>query len=451
MAKTKTAFFCRNCGAKFAKWNGRCSSCGEWNTLDEEILSTNTQKTKFRSEPSSAKRIKDVEFSPGKRISLKNDELNRVLGGGLVEGSVVLLGGEPGIGKSTLLLQMAITLPNSNILYVSGEESEYQIRMRAERIGIKNESTYLLAETEIETIINVSEKIKPDILILDSIQTMRTAKIDSSPGTISQVRECASEIQQYSKLSGIPVFLIGHITKDGTIAGPKILEHIVDTVLQFEGDRHHGYRILRTLKNRFGSASELGIFEMQSNGLREVSNPSEILLSDREEGLPGTVVAANMEGVRPLLLEIQALVSPSPYGNPQRSANGFDQRRMSMLLAVLEKRSGMKMGINDVFLNVTGGIRVDDPAVDLAVATALASSYHDISVHSKICMAAEVGLSGEIRPVNKIEQRISEADKLGFHTIIISQNNFKGLSHKDFKIKILPASRLSDVWKQVFG
>ncbi|PLW92881.1 MAG: DNA repair protein RadA [Marinilabiliales bacterium] len=451
MAKVKTAFFCRNCGAKYPKWSGQCSSCGEWNTLDEEIVSTGKKPTTFKTEPSTVRKIREVDFSPGRRMSLQNDELNRVLGDGLVDGSVVLLGGEPGIGKSTLLLQMAIQLKEKKILYVSGEESEYQIRMRAERIGIQNEGTYLLAETEIEAIITASENLKPDILILDSIQTMRTAKIDSSPGTISQVRECAAEIQQYSKKTGIPVFLIGHITKDGSIAGPKILEHIVDTVLQFEGDRHHGYRILRTLKNRFGSASELGIFEMQSNGLREVSNPSEILLSDREEGLPGAAVAATMEGVRPLLLEIQALVSPSPYGNPQRSANGFDQRRMNMLLAVLEKRSGMKMGINDVFLNVTGGIRVDDPAVDLPVAAALASSYHDLSIDSKICLAAEVGLSGEVRPVNKIEQRISEADKLGFNTMIISQNNFKSLSRKDFKIKIVPATRLSDVWKQIFG
>ena len=435
----------------YPKWSGQCSSCGEWNTLDEEIVSTGKKPTTFKTEPSTVRKIREVDFSPGRRMSLQNDELNRVLGDGLVDGSVVLLGGEPGIGKSTLLLQMAIQLKEKKILYVSGEESEYQIRMRAERIGIQNEGTYLLAETEIEAIITASENLKPDILILDSIQTMRTAKIDSSPGTISQVRECAAEIQQYSKKTGIPVFLIGHITKDGSIAGPKILEHIVDTVLQFEGDRHHGYRILRTLKNRFGSASELGIFEMQSNGLREVSNPSEILLSDREEGLPGAAVAATMEGVRPLLLEIQALVSPSPYGNPQRSANGFDQRRMNMLLAVLEKRSGMKMGINDVFLNVTGGIRVDDPAVDLPVAAALASSYHDLSIDSKICLAAEVGLSGEVRPVNKIEQRISEADKLGFNTMIISQNNFKSLSRKDFKIKIVPATRLSDVWKQIFG
>lgn len=451
MAKVKSAYYCRNCGAKYAKWSGQCTSCGEWNTLDEEIISKSTVKSNYKVSPSSVRKIKDVEFSPGKRFSLNNAELDRVLGGGLVEGSVVLLGGEPGIGKSTLLLQMAISLKNTTVLYVSGEESEYQIRMRAERIGIENENTYLLAETEVETIISASENLKPDILILDSIQTMRTAKIESSPGTISQVRECASELQQYSKQTGIPVFLIGHITKDGSIAGPKILEHIVDTVLQFEGDRHHGYRILRTLKNRFGSASELGIFEMQDTGLREVSNPSEILLSDREDDLPGTAVAATIEGVRPLLLEIQALVSPSPYGNPQRSANGFDQRRMNMLLAVLEKRSGMKMGVNDVFLNVTGGIRVDDPAVDLTVAAALASSYHDINIDSKICLAAEVGLSGEIRPVNKIEQRIGEADKLGFHTILISKNNYKNLARKDFKIKIVSVSRLSDVWKCIFG
>ncbi|HPE99797.1 MAG: DNA repair protein RadA [Bacteroidales bacterium] len=451
MAKTKTAFVCQSCGSQYPKWNGKCPGCGEWNTLVEEVIAAQPAKTTAFAKFDAPKKLSEIEYSSGKRQSLNNSELDRVLGGGVVEGSVILIGGEPGIGKSTLMLQVAITHPGIKTLYVSGEESLYQIKMRAERLGVKNDNTYLLSETDVQNIIGACEKIQPDCLVIDSIQTMHTARIESSSGTISQVRECAAELQQYSKKSGVPVFIIGHITKDGSIAGPKVLEHIVDTVLQFEGDRHHGYRILRTLKNRFGSASELGIFEMTAGGLREVSNPSEVFLSDRAIDLPGTAIATTMEGVRPLLLEIQALVSPSPYGNPQRSANGFDQRRMGMLLAVLEKRSGLRMGVNDVFLNVTGGIRVDDPAVDLAVVSALASSYHDMIIDGKICFAAEVGLSGEIRPVNRIEQRISEADKLGFKTIIIAAANNKSLPQKDFSIKIKPVSRLQDVWKIIFS
>lgn len=450
MAKTKTAFVCQSCGAHYPKWYGKCPSCNEWNTLSEEVVESQIQG-KFVKEGELPLKISEVEYIHGSRKSLNNAELDRVLGGGLVEGSVILIGGEPGIGKSTLMLQVAVAHPGFTTLYVSGEESSYQIKMRAERIGIINENTYLLAETDTQAIILACEKLKPDLLVIDSIQTMRSQRIESSAGTISQVRECASELQHFSKKSGIPVFLIGHITKDGSIAGPKVLEHIVDTVLQFEGDRHHGYRILRTLKNRFGSASELGIFEMLGNGLREVSNPSEVLLADRTIDLPGTAIATTIEGIRPLLLEIQALVSPSPYGNPQRSANGFDQRRLGMLLAVLEKRSGMRMGVNDVFLNVTGGIRVDDPAVDLAVICALASSYHDMAIDAKTCFAAEVGLSGEIRPVNRIEQRISEADKLGFKTILISASNSKTLQPKDYSIKVKPVGKLEDVWKIIFS
>ncbi|NLL27989.1 MAG: DNA repair protein RadA [Bacteroidales bacterium] len=450
MAKTKTAFICQSCGATFPKWNGRCTSCGEWNTLIEEIISSKPEKSVFKNPTSLPQKITEIKHSSTERTSLHNNELDRVLGGGMVSGSVVLIGGEPGIGKSTLMLQVAISHPTLKSLYISGEESPYQIKMRAERLGIKNDNTFLLSETSIESIIASAEAMKPDCLIIDSVQTMHTERIESSPGTISQVRECASELQRFSKSSGVPVFIIGHITKDGSIAGPKVLEHIVDTVLQFEGDRHHGFRILRTLKNRFGSASELGIFEMSAKGLREVSNPSEVFLSERVVNLPGTAIATTIEGARPILLEIQALVSPSPYGNPQRNANGFDQRRMSMLLAVLEKRSGLRMGINDVFLNVTGGIRIDDPAVDLAVASAIASSAHDLIIDNKTCFAAEVGLSGEIRPVNRIEQRISEASKLGFNNIIISSANKKSLP-KGLGINILPASQLQDVWKIIFA
>lgn len=451
MAKTKTAFVCQSCGSQYPKWNGKCPGCGEWNTLVEELVELHPVKTSKAIHSELPRKISEIEYSAGKRMSLYNSELDRVLGGGVVEGSVILIGGEPGIGKSTLMLQVAVNHPKLTTLYVSGEESLYQIKMRAQRIGVSNDSVYLLSETDTPSIVAACERLKPDCLVIDSIQTMNTPRIESSSGTISQVRECAAELQQFSKKSGIPVFLIGHITKDGSIAGPKVLEHIVDTVLQFEGDRHHGYRILRTLKNRFGSASELGIFEMLENGLREVTNPSEVFLSDRAVDLPGTAIATTIEGVRPLLLEIQALVSPSPYGNPQRSANGFDQRRMSMLLAVLEKRSGLRMGANDVFLNVTGGIRVDDPAVDLAVVSALASSYHDMIIDSKTCFAAEVGLSGEIRPVSRIEQRISEADKLGFKTMIVAASNSKALPRKDFSVAIKSVNRLQDVWKIIFG
>lgn len=423
MAKAKTAYFCSNCGAQYPKWLGKCSSCGEWNTINEEVISVIPGKSNTKLSRSVPVKITEVTSETSQRTDLRNDELNRVLGGGLTTGSVILVGGEPGIGKSTLLLQVSLSLENATILYVSGEESENQIKMRAERIGIVNTDTYLLSETEVSSIIDHTEKIKPTFLIVDSIQTMFTSKIESSPGTISQIRESAFELQQFAKKSGTPIFLIGHITKDGNLAGPKVLEHLVDTVLQFEGDRHQGYRILRTLKNRFGSTSELGIFEMNDKGLREVNNPSEILISQRTEDMPGAIIAVTMEGLRPLMVEVQALVSVSAFGTPQRSATGFDPRRLSMLLAVLEKKAGLRLSNRDVFLNITGGIRIDDPAVDLAVVTAVFSSYFDLPISRSICFAGEIGLAGEVRPVNRIEQRISEAQKLGFTDFFLSTFN----------------------------
>jgi DNA repair protein RadA/Sms len=395
-------------------------------------------------------RISDVTFDAERRIDLRDHELNRVLGGGLVPGSVALIGGEPGIGKSTLMLQVALKCTHLKVLYISGEESDRQIRMRAERVGQVNESCYILTETVTQNIFPYLEEVKPDLIVIDSIQTLSTQIIDSSAGSISQIRECTAEFQKFSKTTGIPVVLIGHITKDGTIAGPKILEHMVDTVLQFEGDRNYGYRILRSVKNRFGSTSELGIYEMQDNGLREVSNPSEILLSQRDEEVSGIAIAATIEGLRPMLIETQALVSSAAYGTPQRSSTGFDARRLNMLLAVLEKRSGFKLGVKDVFLNIAGGIRVDDPAIDLAVVAAILSSSEDIPVNHKICFAAEVGLSGEIRPVTRIEQRIQEAAKLGFEKILISKYNLKGIDPKRFRIIVQPVRKIEDLWRNLF-
>ncbi|MCK4638709.1 MAG: DNA repair protein RadA, partial [Bacteroidales bacterium] len=376
---------------------------------------------------------------------------NRVLGGGLVYGSLVLIGGEPGIGKSTLMLQIALNIKNLKVLYVTGEESAQQIKMRAERIGINSPNCYILTETSTQNIFSQIEKLTPDILIIDSVQTLHTDIIDTSAGSISQIRECASEMQRYSKLTDVPVFLIGHITKEGSLAGPKLLEHMVDTVLQFEGDRNYGYRILRATKNRFGSTSELGIYEMQDSGLREVSNPSEILISQRDENVSGVAIAATLEGMRPMLIEVQALVSSAAYGTPQRSSTGFDLRRLNMLLAVLEKRSGFRLGIKDVFLNIAGGIKVDDPAIDLAVISAILSSNEDFPIDQKICFSAEVGLSGEIRPVNRIEQRIGEAEKLGFEQILISKYNKKGLNLKNPKIKITTVRKIEDVFELLFG
>jgi len=454
MAKTKvkSTWFCKNCGAEYAQWMGKCKACGEWNTIAEETLVTRGTKS-HRSENMSSKPVKvqDISFRKETRINLQNQELNRVLGGGLVPGSLVLLGGEPGIGKSTLLLQVALKASTLKVLYVSGEESEQQIKMRADRVGNENENCFILNETGTQAIFAHAKEIQPDFMVIDSIQTLQTDLIDNSAGSITQIRECAGELQRYAKQSGVPVFIIGHITKDGSIAGPKILEHMVDTVLQFEGDRHHGYRLLRSLKNRFGSTAELGIYEMESSGMREVSNPSEILLMQRDEPMSGIAIAATMEGGRPMLIEVQALASSAVYGTPQRSATGFDFRRLNMLLAIIEKRAGFKLGQKDVFLNMAGGIRVDDPAIDLAAVAAVLSSNYDLPIDEKTCFAAEVGLAGEVRSVNFVDQRIAEANKLGFERIFISKYNTKGLQTKDLKIKVLPCSKLEDVFKQLFG
>jgi DNA repair protein RadA/Sms len=455
MAKIKTAFFCQNCGAQSPKWIGKCPSCNEWNTYVEEIVQKSSgsslENRLVSSHLSKPILIKEIDFTGETRIDTCNNELNRVLGGGMVPGSVILIGGEPGIGKSTLMLQIALHLKKIRVLYITGEESEQQIRLRADRIGIKNEDCYILTETSVQNIIQHIEQVHPDMLVIDSIQTLNSSVIESSSGSVSQIRECTSELTKIAKVTGVPVFLIGHITKDGTIAGPKILEHMVDVVLQFEGDRNHGYRILRSVKNRFGSTSELGIYEMLSDGLREVTNPSEILLSQRDENLSGIAIAATIEGLRPMLIETQALVSTAAYGTPQRSSTGFDLRRLSMLLAVLEKRCGFRLAVKDVFLNIAGGIKVVDPAIDLAVICAILSSSEDIPVDQKTCFASEVGLSGEIRPVTRIEQRISEAEKLGFENIVISHYNKKGTEAMKSSIKIVPVRKVEDVFKFLFA
>lgn len=454
MAKTRSSFFCQNCGYESAKWIGKCPSCTEWNSFVEEVVIKSTKaqpiwenedtKTKI------PKPLHTIEQMAEIRLTCNDDELNRVLGGGIVNGSVVLIGGEPGIGKSTLMLQLALNLPQK-VLYVSGEESEQQIKLRADRITHKpNDTTYILSETSIEKVFTQIKQVNPDVLIIDSIQTLASSKIESIPGSVAQVRQCAGELMQFAKTTNIPVFLVGHITKDGSLAGPKVLEHMVDTVLQFEGDRNMVYRILRTIKNRFGSTSELGIYEMQSDGLREVTNPSEILISQRDEGVSGVAIGATMEGNRTLLIEIQALVSVAAYGTPQRSSTGFDSRRLNMLLAVLEKRTGLKMGTQDVFLNMAGGIKVDDPGIDLAICVAVLSSLHDLSIDEKFCFASEVGLGGELRAVNRIENRISEAEKLGFTTIFISKYN-KGIDSGKYKINIKPFGLLKHVFGELFG
>ncbi|MFB5945379.1 DNA repair protein RadA [Albibacterium profundi] len=459
MAKTRRTYFCQNCGFESAKWLGKCPSCSQWNTFIEEVVEKGgTKVPDWRTEKSGTLRaskaaaIHSIVYKEELRIETPDQELNRVLGGGIVPGSLVLIGGEPGIGKSTLMLQLALTLPKLKVLYVSGEESEQQIKMRAERIDQSSKaSCYILTETATKNIFKQIEQIAPELVIIDSIQTLHSAHIDSSPGSVSQVRECTAELLRYAKESGTPVFIIGHITKEGSIAGPKVLEHMVDTVLQFEGDRHHVYRILRAVKNRFGSSSELGIYEMQGAGLREVSNPSEILLSQRESSLSGIAIAAMLEGVRPMLIEVQALVSTSAYGTPQRSTTGFEAKRMNMLLAVLEKRFGFRLSIQDVFLNIAGGLRVEDPAIDLAVLMAIISSQQDIPLPSTVVFAGEVGLSGEIRAINRIEQRIAEADKLGFETIYVSKYNIKGLDLNRFKIKIVALSKVEELFQQLFG
>lgn len=456
MAKVKTVFYCQNCGAQSSKWIGKCPTCGQWNTYIEEVIQKEEKKSpgwRKSDKPktvSSPKPLSSITYNEDNRLVTPSKELNRVLGGGIVQGSLTLIGGEPGIGKSTLMLQLALRLKNVRVLYVSGEESEQQIKMRADRIGIKNEDCYILTETSTANIFYQIKELEPQLLIIDSIQTLQSDSIDSTAGSISQIRECAGEFQRYAKESGVPVFLIGHITKEGSIAGPKILEHMVDTVLQFEGDPRHTYRILRTAKNRFGSTSELGIYEMQGAGLREVNNPSEILITQRDEPLSGITIASTLEGLRPMLIETQALVTQAVYGTPQRTSTGFDLRRLSMLLAVLEKRCGYFFGVKDVFLNIAGGIKVDDPAIDLAVVCALISSFDDVPVPSNICFAGEVGLSGEIRAVNKIEQRISEADKLGFEKIIISKYNKKGLDISRYKIEVKMTGKVEELIRILF-
>lgn len=450
MAKAKTAFFCRNCGSESPKWIGKCPSCGEWNTYTEEVVQRTENKSFTHQAGKFPIPIHEVSLSEEQRIDTSNMELNRVLGGGLVPGSVVLIGGEPGIGKSTLMLQIALNITNQRFLYVSGEESEQQIRMRAERLGLGKNECYILNETSSSQIINQCEKLKPQILLIDSIQTLVSESLDATPGSISQIRETAFELAQFAKRTNIPVFLIGHITKEGTLAGPKVLEHMVDTVLQFEGDRNYGFRILRSVKNRFGSTSELGIYEMNNSGLREVNNPSELLLNQHEELLSGTAVAATLEGIRPMLIETQALVSTAAYGTPQRSSTGFDSRRLNMLLAVLEKRCGFKLSTKDVFLNIAGGIRVADPATDLSIVSSILSSNIDMPVESKICFAGEIGLSGEIRPVNRIEQRVSEAEKLGFKSIVISKNNLKAAKSIAKTIHVEGLSKIEQLGQLLF-
>ena len=489
MAKTKSYFFCSECGYQSSSWLGKCPECGKWNTFTEEVVETSKKSAVSKNSASigisTPKLIGHVTTSETKRVSTGCSEFDRVLGGGIVPGSLLLLGGEPGIGKSTLLLQTALRIPGKRILYVSGEESEEQIKMRADRLsgerkaesgkrraengeqrtgnvndGINNAFTlsnnnasecYVVSETVTQRIFDDVDAVKPDLLIVDSIQTISTDVIDSSAGSISQIRECTSEFQRLAKESGLPILLVGHITKEGSLAGPKVMEHIVDTVLQFEGDRNYGYRMLRSLKNRFGSTAEIGIFEMQGDGLRQVTNPSEFLLSQRDENLSGCVVSATLEGARPMFIEVQSLVSSAVYGTPQRNANGFDFRRLSMLLAVLEKRCGFKLGAKDVFLNIAGGVRVNDPAIDLAVACAVLSSNVDIPISPRFCFAAEMGLSGELRSVSRVEQRIADADRLGFEKIFISKDNARSLNKKNFGIKIVEVSVIEEVFRSLFG
>ena len=455
MAKTKSAFVCQNCGSNYPKWTGKCSACGEWNTLIEEIIHKESKTGLRRNYSDNLSKkpvpITKVSADVAERIAIPDSELSRVLGGGIVPGSVMLIGGDPGIGKSTLLLQLGLNFQSAKILYVSGEESANQIKMRAERIGNLHDNLLLLTDTSLERVMGRIDEAEPDLVIIDSIQTMQSPEIDSVPGSVAQIRECTGELIQFAKESNTPVILIGHITKEGNIAGPKVMEHMVDVVLQFEGDRQHLYRLLRSSKNRFGSTNELGIYEMQGSGLKEVDNPSQVLLSQRDEGLSGSAIAASMEGARPMMIEVQALVSTAAYGTPQRTTTGFDQRRLHMLLAVLEKRCGFAIGKFDVFLNMAGGIRVDDPAIDLAVICAALSSSEDYPIPGQTCFAGEVGLSGEIRPVTRIEQRIREAEKLGFEEIYISGYGLKGLDLKSFGIKIRQVKRVDEVFQGLFG
>ena len=456
--KVKTVYFCQNCGVQSPKWVGKCPSCNEWNTYVEEVVQKNEpsassaiSKTSYHKKTADAVLIHEIGEQTEARIEIIDKELSRVLGGGIVPGSLVLFGGEPGIGKSTLMLQLALQEKNIKVLYVSGEESEQQIKMRASRIGLQNNQCYIFTETSTSNIISKTDEIQPQLIVIDSIQTLYSPSMESSPGSVSQIRQCAAELMKLAKESAIPVFLIGHVTKDGSLAGPKVLEHIVDTVLQFEGERNHVYRLLRTTKNRFGSTNELGIYEMQGTGLREVNNPSEILITAREEAVSGVAIAATLEGLRPMLIETQALVSTAAYGTPQRSATGYDLRRLSMLLAVLEKRCGFKLGVKDVFLNIAGGLKVEDPAIDLALVCAILSSNEDISIEANICFAGEVGLSGEIRPVNRIEQRIAEAERLGFEQIFISKYNKLSGDHFSAKIKVIQVAKIEEAFTHLFG
>ncbi len=455
MVKTKSVYVCSNCGNDSPKWLGKCPVCGEWNTYVEEIISKEKSTAKsglhiFDTTKAKPLLLKDVQTGEEPRIDLHDGELNRVLGGGLVPGSLVLIGGEPGIGKSTLILQTVLGLNGIKTLYISGEESARQLKLRADRINSNSENCFIVCETNLEQIFVHIQNLNPEFVIIDSIQTVFTDAVESSPGSVSQVRECSAAILKFAKETNTPVVLIGHINKEGSIAGPKVLEHIVDTVLQFEGDQHYMYRILRSIKNRFGSTAELGIYEMRQNGLREVSNPSELLLTQNHEGLSGVSISASIEGIRPFLIETQALVSTAAYGTPQRSATGFDLRRMNMLLAVLEKRAGFKLIQKDVFLNIAGGLKVNDPGMDLSVISAVLSSSLDISIEKHVCMTGEVGLSGEIRPVNRIEQRILEAEKLGFSKIFVPQNNLKGFTSK-VNIEIIQVRKVEEAFRQLFG
>lgn len=453
MAKVKSMWFCNSCGADSPKWEGRCPSCGEWGTMIEEKVSSkqNRGTKSTRVAKSTPQKVSEIKAMTEPRIHMPSEELNRVLGGGLVAGSLVLIGGEPGIGKSTLVLQNILSIKSKTILYVSGEESATQLKLRADRIGRQSDNCYIVSETSLENIFDHIEEIQPQILIVDSIQTIATDAIESSAGSVSQVRECSAQLLKYAKESGVPVLLIGHINKEGSIAGPKVLEHIVDAVLQFEGDRQYMYRILRSIKNRFGSTSELGIYEMCQRGLREVTNPSEMLLSHSDEELSGVAIGVTLEGIRPFLIEAQALVSTAAYGTPQRSVTGFDSKRMNMLLAVLEKRVGFKLVQKDVFLNIAGGLKVNDPALDLAVICAILSSNVDMAIPKGVCMSGEVGLSGEIRPITRIEQRIMEAEKLGMKTIIIPRNNLKGVDTSRLKIKIVEVAKVEEAFRMLFA
>lgn len=463
MAKDKIAYVCENCGQESAKWIGKCPSCGQWNTFKEIRISSDTGSVAAKSAAQSLRsgraghkaapmKLRDISAKDEPRLDMHDEELNRVLGGGLVPGSIILLGGEPGIGKSTLTLQTILNMPERKILYVSGEESAHQLKMRAERLGGgMNDNVLVLTDTSLENIFAHTKEVMPELMIVDSIQTIATEDVDSSPGSISQVRECASAFLRFAKSSGVPVILIGHINKEGTLAGPKILEHIVDTVIQFEGDQHYMYRILRSIKNRFGSTSELGIYEMRQTGLRQVSNPSELLLTQDHDGLSGIAISSAVEGMRPFLVETQALVSSAAYGTPQRSATGFDQRRLNMLLAVLEKRVGFKLMQKDVFINIAGGLRVTDLAMDLSVIAAVLSSNVDTPIEHGWCLAGEVGLSGEVRPVSRIEQRIAEAEKLGFTDIVIPKYNLQGLNTKKYNINLHPVRKVEEALRALFG